>query len=236
MKLLSTSLIAAALAGITAALAPRPFERDIDIYSRAPSGIGVVVHSTAERLHRSAMTCAHEVGLDSLVKYHKSKAKWNAKQARRHRDGTGDESSIPIGFASRQSARGTIDHKHAVDASLDAAERAKDVDWPERTKFHEEDAKKHFERMATRIHDAGHADWSKGAANETIARVDHEVSARLSRQAASLAGHRGKRKLANKFDHYANKNTEKLTSGKLDPGYAHATEAKARRFITYGHE
>jgi len=59
MKFSSISLIAAALAAIassaTAAPMPRPFERDVDIYSRTTQD---VEHSTREKIHKEAfITC-----------------------------------------------------------------------------------------------------------------------------------------------------------------------------------
>lgn len=238
MKLSSISRIATALAAIagctTAAPAPRPFDRDVDIYSRTDrvfqsviAGIATDIHSKACDLNRSARDCARAAGLHTLAKYHSSRAKWNLKKFRAHHSGTAEASTVAPGLKSQRLALGTMDHKDAADLSQKAADRAEQVGWHELAKFHRDEVKAHHEHMESLRHDPDHANNSRELAHTTPLKVDHMESALLNQQAAHLAGHRGLRMLAKDHDDRANQNIQFIYSDIQDPQYAHATKAKA---------
>ena len=185
MKLSSISLIAASLAAIassvTATPSPGPFERDIDIYSRAHPD----EHEAAAKIHMEAVGIsqvvanrAKKIGWDRLDAFHTSAAERNFGHAWRHTlarslvNGTAydlsslDDATHTIETAHKNLAK--VEHTEAAMLNHVASQYAHNMGLQDRANWHHKAAKLHDAYARSDIQDPEFVKATKAQAHEII--------------------------------------------------------------------
>ena len=230
MNLLSISLIAAALAviagGTTAAPAPRPFERDVDIYSRtngqAPNVPGAhhdqaasiepVGHAKAAELNQRAAKLAGEMGWHDLAARHK------------------DIAGLNLGYVQK----GKHNPSYA-DSSIKIAHKtismAKPKDAPTRKR------RRHSESDMTQANcdkRVKHGTHDPLLAKHLTEMAEHAEAATLNEQAAGNAKEMGWEEAAKEHKDIAEQNRKQVRVGQYHPEFAQVSkEAAHETFKAY---
>ena len=174
------SFAAIASSSVTAVPAPGPFERDIDIYSRAHPDYheaAADIHLHAAHISQVAADRAKKIGWNELAAFHEMAAERNLEHAHLHTwariTGTGayDLSSLHVAKSAIETAHKTIakvEHAEAAALNLAVSHYAHQLGWHDLANGHMDVANRNHGYLHGDIQYPEYAKASKVLAHRTI--------------------------------------------------------------------